>query len=178
MCIRDSSAFEGASFSSLEKDPSASPSAFSSAGATAALNANSDPRLGAIEEERDPDLDLAAAERDYGELAAWALGGAVVGLVAVVAFSGRATAKKKSNDAGAPGGGPGTRAAYARAPRDDDEDWGEAWGEDDANDGGENGWASAKAAEPPVTAEEWAAEEPAWSDDERASAQERDGWSD
>ena len=56
--------------------------------------------------------------------------------------------------------------------------WGEAWGEDDANDGGENGWASAKAAEPPVTAEEWAAEEPAWSDDERASAQERDGWSD
>ena len=135
-----------------------------------------DARLGVVAEESS--VDVAGAEARFGALAQAALGGAIFGLVGLVAYCRRGvstawTAPFTVTDATASKGGKGGSTASTGKGGDDWNDWSDddGWG----SDGGGAGLSR----RPAASASEWAAEEPAWSDEEReggGESEETYGW--
>ena len=135
-----------------------------------------DARLGVVAEESS--VDVAGAEARFGAFAQAALGGAIVGLVGLVAYCRRGvstawTSPFTVTDATASKGGRGRSAASRRKGSDDWNDWSDdgGWGSD-----GGGGEVSRR---PAASASEWTAKEPAWSDEERGGggeSEETDGW--
>lgn len=136
-----------------------------------------DARLGVVAEESS--VDVAGAEARFGAFAQAALGGAIVGLVGLVAYCRRGvstawTAPFTVTDATASKGGKGGSAASTGKGGDDWNDW-----SDDDGWGSDGGGGAGVSRRPAASASEWAAEEPAWSDEERGGggeSEETDGW--
>ena len=124
-------------------------------------------------------MDVAGAEARFGAFAQAALGGAIVGLVGLVAYCRRGvstawTAPFTVTDTTASKGGKGGSAASTGKGGDDWNDW-----SDDDGWGSDGGGGAGVSRRPAASASEWAAEEPAWSDEERGGggeSEETDGW--
>jgi hypothetical protein len=88
-----------------------------------------------------------------------------------VPFSGGSAGSKAGDgDRGGGDGGTGRGGKGARSAGEGSAEWSDAWSDEDDWDGGERG----KRRKPAVSAHEWVAEDPGWSDREDAA----DGWGD